>query len=243
MRNMAVVVVMAAMATLATVRGASAAACTGDCSGTETVSVSDIVRGVNIALGNVAVSQCSAFDGNSDGSVSISELIAAVTYALNGCGYVAPTATRTSTQGPATPTPTFTSIPTATQAVPTPTATSSIVPPGVDTTMLGTFSGRATGINQDMKDVRVRIEVVRNKVQLTDLNGNLFIASGKTVVTMEAVSPLTLNYLEAKPPRYTETLQIGTLMSGARALAGQYTTTNFSFPPQANSYAFELRRE
>ncbi len=241
MRTMAVVVAMAA--TVMAAPGAYAVGCIGDCSGTETVSVSDIVRGVNIALGTAPVSQCTAFDGDGDGAVRISELIAAVTYALNGCGFVAPTATRTPTQGPATQTPTSTAIPTATQAVPTPTATASIVPPGVDTTLLGTFSGPATGLMGDRKTVRVRIEVVRNKVQLTDLNGNLFIASGKNSVTMDVVSPLNLNYLEAKPPRYSEILQVGTLGSGANSLLGQYTTTNFSFPPQANGYVIELNRE
>ena len=40
---------------------------------------------VNIALGNAGVSTCSAGDANSDGEITIDEIIAAVNKALNGC--------------------------------------------------------------------------------------------------------------------------------------------------------------
>ena len=63
----------------------AAAACPGDCTASGTVDVSKLIRGVNIALGNTAVSECPAFDGNGDGSVAVNELIAAVNAALNGC--------------------------------------------------------------------------------------------------------------------------------------------------------------
>jgi hypothetical protein len=41
---------------------------------------------VNIALGNAAVSGCTAGDANVDGQIAIDEILAAVNMALNGCG-------------------------------------------------------------------------------------------------------------------------------------------------------------
>lgn len=58
--------------------------CAGDCNGDGTVTVSELVRGVNQALG--AGGECAAFDTDADGAVGIAELIAAVTAALAGCG-------------------------------------------------------------------------------------------------------------------------------------------------------------
>jgi hypothetical protein len=40
---------------------------------------------VNIALGNASLSICSAADQNGDGEVIITEIIQAVSAALNGC--------------------------------------------------------------------------------------------------------------------------------------------------------------
>jgi hypothetical protein len=59
--------------------------CTGDCSADGEVTVDEIVRGVNIALGTTPVSMCDAFDSNMDGEVTIDEIVAAVNAALNGC--------------------------------------------------------------------------------------------------------------------------------------------------------------
>lgn len=96
------------------------AACPGDCDGNGSVAIGELVRGVNIALGQAALSQCPAFNTNSDQMVSVSELIAAVNAALKGC----PSATGT----PATETPTpITGTPAATPSV-TPTATVAIEP-------------------------------------------------------------------------------------------------------------------
>src|SRR5262249_8348335 len=72
----------------------SVAACTGDCDRNGVVSVDELLRGVNIALGNAPLSTCNAFDTNGDGTVMINELLSAVSAALNGC--------------PVTPTPTAT---------------------------------------------------------------------------------------------------------------------------------------
>jgi glucose/arabinose dehydrogenase len=70
----------------------SAAACTGDCDGGGGVSIDELIQGVNIALGNSAVFQCRAFDGNGNENVTIDELVAGVGHALEGCPAVTPTA-------------------------------------------------------------------------------------------------------------------------------------------------------
>ena len=59
--------------------------CVGDCANDGQVSVDEIVRAVNIALGSIDVSQCSRADGNNDGFVTVDEIVTAVNNALNGC--------------------------------------------------------------------------------------------------------------------------------------------------------------
>ncbi|MDX2169088.1 MAG: hypothetical protein SF182_18615 [Deltaproteobacteria bacterium] len=59
--------------------------CSGDCNRDGAVTVDELVRGVNIALGAAAVDACAAMDGNADGTVAVNELIAAVNRALSGC--------------------------------------------------------------------------------------------------------------------------------------------------------------
>lgn len=59
--------------------------CLGDCSGDGQVTVDEIVRMVNIALGLAAVATCPAADSNRDGQVTVDEIVAAVTRALSGC--------------------------------------------------------------------------------------------------------------------------------------------------------------
>jgi hypothetical protein len=59
--------------------------CVGDCGGQGSVSINDLVIGVNIALGEQVVGTCEALDLNGDGKVDINELVAAVNNALEGC--------------------------------------------------------------------------------------------------------------------------------------------------------------
>jgi hypothetical protein len=59
--------------------------CEGDCSGTRTVTVDEILTMVNIALGNTGVATCEAGDANHDGQISVDEILTAVNNALNGC--------------------------------------------------------------------------------------------------------------------------------------------------------------
>lgn len=82
---------------------AGAQACTGDCAGDGTVSVADLITGVDIALGTRPLSACDAMDGRGDGAVTIDDLLRAVSAALEGCP---PTPTATPSAAPATETPT-----------------------------------------------------------------------------------------------------------------------------------------
>jgi hypothetical protein len=59
--------------------------CPGDCDASGQVGISELIRGVNIALGNLDLSICAAIDSNANEAVTIDELIAAVNAALSGC--------------------------------------------------------------------------------------------------------------------------------------------------------------
>lgn len=82
----------------------ASAVCVGDCGGRGSVGVGDLVRGVNIALGNAPASSCAALDANANGAVSINELLAAVGNALSGCAAGGtPTPSPTPTVAPSGP--------------------------------------------------------------------------------------------------------------------------------------------
>lgn len=102
--------------------GAAAAACTGDCNGGGTVTVNELVTGVNISLGTAPISACEAFDGSGNGKVEVNELVAGVNNSLRGC--------------PATPTPEETATTT-----PQSTATGTT---GATETLTPTFASTAT---------------------------------------------------------------------------------------------------
>lgn len=67
------------------VAAAPALACPGDCDGNGQVTIAELIRSVNIALGNAPVSNCAAADVNGNGTVAVNELIAAVNASLSGC--------------------------------------------------------------------------------------------------------------------------------------------------------------
>lgn len=87
--------------------------CGGDCNGNGVVTVDELVKAVNIALGTADIGTCAAADRNGDGVVTVDELVFAVNNALTGCAG-APTATPEE--------PTHTPEPTQVPS-PTPTAT------------------------------------------------------------------------------------------------------------------------
>lgn len=80
--------------------------CTGDCDGDAQVSVDEILRGVNIALGQLDLPSCPPFDANGDGLVTADELVQAIHAALNGCP-PPPTATVTPSPNPTPHRPQF----------------------------------------------------------------------------------------------------------------------------------------
>lgn len=62
--------------------------CVGDCGGDGAVTLPELIRSVNIALGNAPLADCPAIDANANGQVAINELIRAVGNALDGCAQV-----------------------------------------------------------------------------------------------------------------------------------------------------------
>ena len=59
--------------------------CLGDCDGNGVVTVDELVRGVNIALGASTADACAQFDRDHGGQVTVDELVEAVGNALQGC--------------------------------------------------------------------------------------------------------------------------------------------------------------
>ena len=60
--------------------------CVGDCNGDHQVTVNEVIQMVNIALGNApCCASCMAADPNGTGAVIVTQIIAAVNNALNGC--------------------------------------------------------------------------------------------------------------------------------------------------------------
>jgi hypothetical protein len=59
--------------------------CVGDCNKDGSVTINELILGVNIALGTAPADRCASLDQNHDDTVAINELIAAVNSALNGC--------------------------------------------------------------------------------------------------------------------------------------------------------------
>jgi hypothetical protein len=60
-------------------------ACSGDCNRDCSVTVDEIILGVNIALGRASLPACVAFDESNDGEITIDELVKGVNHALIGC--------------------------------------------------------------------------------------------------------------------------------------------------------------
>src|SRR6187401_3293867 len=63
----------------------AAFACTGDCDGDDAVSVDELMKGVNVALGMDSTDLCPFFDRNSDDAVTVDEVLAGVSADLAGC--------------------------------------------------------------------------------------------------------------------------------------------------------------
>jgi hypothetical protein len=57
----------------------------GDLARHDSVTVDELLRMVNVALGNAGIETCNAGDANHDGSITIDEILKAVNNALSGC--------------------------------------------------------------------------------------------------------------------------------------------------------------
>ena len=88
-----------ALAGLVAASSVRAQTCVGDCSNDGTVSISDLVLGVNIALGSQPVSACPSFACQGGDTVPINCLIQGVNNALSDCMGAGPTPTPTPTTG------------------------------------------------------------------------------------------------------------------------------------------------
>ncbi len=64
---------------------AQGGSCVGDCNHDEHLTIDELVTGVNIALGALPIGRCPDFDPGGSGTVTIDEIIAAVSNALAGC--------------------------------------------------------------------------------------------------------------------------------------------------------------
>ena len=59
--------------------------CPGDCDYNSEVTVDEIISGVSIALGELGVGYCGLMDSTQDSKVDVTEVIAAISHALDGC--------------------------------------------------------------------------------------------------------------------------------------------------------------
>jgi hypothetical protein len=109
-----VLVALAILPCLASSAAPAGAQCVGDCSGDGTLAINELVTGVNIALGNSAVSACPSFDCQHTGMVPINCLIQGVNNALAGCPATPTVTVSSETATPSSETATPTVTPTAT---------------------------------------------------------------------------------------------------------------------------------
>ena len=94
MKTAIATVAAVALAGLVAASAARAQTCVGDCGNDGMVSISDLITGVNIALGSLPVSACSSFACQGGDTVPINCLIQGVNNALGSCT-VGPTPTAT----------------------------------------------------------------------------------------------------------------------------------------------------
>jgi len=59
--------------------------CVGDCDASTEVTIEEVVRGVNIALGSAPLAACEMFDADGNRTVTVEELVRGVNSALMGC--------------------------------------------------------------------------------------------------------------------------------------------------------------
>ena len=85
------------------VADAAARVCVGDCGSDGVVGEGDLLTGIAIALEDVPLDTCGAFDVVDGGRVTIDELVRAVADSLGPCRFTTPTVTITPLSAPFTP--------------------------------------------------------------------------------------------------------------------------------------------
>jgi hypothetical protein len=78
-------VALALFVSNASLAQSNSAQCACDCDGNGVVTIDEMVAGVNIALGKTDMDDCEAADPQSDGNVSVQELVMGVSALINGC--------------------------------------------------------------------------------------------------------------------------------------------------------------
>ncbi len=91
--------------------------CAGDCNGDRDVTVDELVRAVRIALEQEELATCVAADRDQNGLVTVDEVIAGVTAALNGCPAPSPQESPIVVGASPTPSPSEQASPTATRTL------------------------------------------------------------------------------------------------------------------------------
>jgi hypothetical protein len=77
--------VVALAASLAVAPSIARAACAGDCNNDGTVTISELITGININLGTEPLDDCTNADADGSGVVLVNDNVTAVNNALNGC--------------------------------------------------------------------------------------------------------------------------------------------------------------
>src|ERR1043166_883462 len=77
--------VLAALLATFSIVGPARGLCPGDCNGDGSVTINELLRGVNLALGAGAYRLCPPADVSGDGQVTIDEILGAVNMALAAC--------------------------------------------------------------------------------------------------------------------------------------------------------------
>lgn len=174
------VLLPAALALLLHTAPAPAAACTGDCGGDGQVTVDELIRAVNIALGTAAPASCPSADANGDTQVTIDEIVAAVNRILTGCPVpeTTPTPTASLTPAPATP------------ASPTPTPTLGSVP-GILWLPVSNFSHTVGSFDLTSLSLMMTVN------GLAETTATVTLARGDTSVPIPYASTVTFSGLQA----------------------------------------------
>ncbi|HYD50391.1 MAG TPA: hypothetical protein VEB21_18685, partial [Terriglobales bacterium] len=79
------IALFAAVAGRAEATVVSPLSCAADCDASSAVTVDELLRLVNLSLGQAPLTDCSCADANDDGAVTVDEVVAGISDALNGC--------------------------------------------------------------------------------------------------------------------------------------------------------------